>query len=71
MYLMIEDMIYHYYEMVPKVCCFFDIDRSKPKKFFDPTISIKGTRTWERYLQYAEAVKSIEQKLPDFLYNNY
>jgi len=74
MYLMIEDMIYHYDEMVPKVCEFVGIDRShhvEPKKYFDPAISIKGTRTWERYPQYAEAVKIIEQELHDFLYNNY
>lgn len=74
MYLMIEDMIYHYDEMVPKVCDFVGIDRShhvEPKKFFNPAISIKGTRTWERYPQYAEAVKTIEMELSDYLYKNY
>ena len=74
MYLMIEDMIYHYDEMVPKVCDFVGIDRShhiEPKKYFNPAISIKGTRTWERYPQYMEDVKIIEQELPDFLYTNY
>lgn len=74
MYLMIEDMIYHYDEMVPKVCDFVGIDRLhhiEPKKYFDPAISIRGTRTWERYPQYAEATKIIEQELPDFLYRNY
>ncbi len=71
MYLKIEEMIYHYDEMVPKVLDFVGIDKSHhitPKKFFDPSISIKGTRTWERYPQYADAVKIIEQELPDFLY---
>lgn len=74
MYLMIEDMIYHYDEMVPKVCEFVGIDRShhvEPKKFFDPAVSIRGTRTWERYPQYSEAVRIIENELPDFLYKNY
>ena len=72
MYLMIEDMIYHYDEMVPKVLEFVGIDASHhvtPKKYFDPSISVKGTRTWERYPQYAEAVKVIERELPDFLYH--
>ncbi|MBR6091483.1 MAG: hypothetical protein IKQ09_01535 [Bacteroidales bacterium] len=74
LYLMIEDMIYHYDVFVPKVCEFVGIDRShhvQPKKYFDPAISIKGTRTWERYPQFSEAVKTIEQELPDFLYKNY
>lgn len=73
-YLMIEDMIYHYDEMVSKVCEFVGIDKShhvEPKKYFNPAVSIKGTRTWERYPKYAEAVKIIEQELPDFLYKNY
>lgn len=74
MYLMIEDLIYHYSEIVPKVCHFVGLEEFHhiaPKKYFDPAISINGTRTWERYPQYAEAVKIIEQELPDFLYNNY
>lgn len=74
MYLMIEDMIYHYDTYVPKVCEFVGIDRShhvNPKKYFDPSVSINGTRTWERYPQFAEAVRIIEQELPDFLYKNY
>lgn len=71
MYLMIEDMIYNYDEMVPKVCDFVGIDLShhvSPKKYFNPSISVKGTKTWERYPQYAKAVSVIERELSEFLY---
>lgn len=70
MYLKIEDMIYHYNEMVPKVCEFVGINRSHhitPKKYFDPNISINGTRTWLRYPAYENAVKIIEEELSEFL----
>lgn len=74
MYLMIEDMIYHYDELLPQICCFVGIDQTHhidKKKYFDPAISVRGTRTWERYSQYSEAVKVIEQELSEFLYVNY
>lgn len=72
MFVKIEDMIYKYDEYVAKVCDFVGIDMKhhvEPKKYFDPSVSIKGTKTWERFPQYAAAVKTIEEELPDFLYN--
>lgn len=72
MYISIEDMIYRYDEMVPVVCEFVGIDPKHhilPKKYFDPSISAKGTRTWERYPQYSDAVSIIEKELPEFLYS--
>ena len=74
MFLMIEDMIYHYDEMVPKICEFVGIDRchhKNYKRFFDPAISINGTRTWEHFPQYSKAVAVIEKELSDYLYKNY
>lgn len=70
MYLSIEEMIYNYDAMVPKICEFVGIDKRHhvmPKRFFDPAISIMGTRTWERNPQYADAVRVIERELPDYL----
>ena len=70
MYLTIEEMIYDYDTMVPKVCEFVGIDRShhiEPKRYFDPSVSINGTRTWKQYPQYSDAVKIIEKELPEFL----
>jgi hypothetical protein len=72
MYLNIEDMIYHYDEMVPKVCEFVGIDMSHhvlKKQYFDPSISIMGTKTWERYPQYKGAIEVIEKELSDYLYD--
>ncbi len=74
MYLMIEDMIYHYDVMVPKVCDFVGIDKSHhvfPKKYFNPSVSIKGTRTWEQFPQYSEQTKIIEKELSEYLYSSY
>jgi hypothetical protein len=65
------DMIYHYDEYVQKVFDFVEMDRShhiSPRTHFDPSISIRGTKMWERYPEYAEAVKIIEQELPEYLY---
>lgn len=70
MYLTIEEMIFDYDKMVPKVCEFVGIDRSHhihPKQYFDPAISINGTHTWERYPKYADAVRVIESELPEYL----
>lgn len=65
------DMIYHYDTYVKKVADFVGIDLKhhvNPKKFFNPDISIRGTQMWKAYPQYAEAVKIIEQNLPEYLY---
>ena len=66
------DMIYHYNEYVQRVFDFVGIDKSHhiaPKTHFNPDISIKGTKMWERFPEYADAVRIIEQELPEFLYN--
>ncbi len=71
MYVRFEDMIYNYEENVNKVFEFIGIDKSHhkdPKKCFNPSVSINGTKLWERYPQYEEAVKIIERELPEYLY---
>ena len=72
LYVTFEDMIYKYDEMIKTVMDFVDISPEhhvSPKTHFIPTKSINGTRLWERYPQYSDAVKIIEKELPDFLYN--
>lgn len=67
-----EDMIYKYDEMVRKVLTFLEIDPKhhiSPKSHFDPSISIKGTKTWLEYPEYSEDIKVIVKELPEFLYN--
>lgn len=67
-----EDMIYNYEKMVKKVIDFVGISSEHhvaPMTHFVPSISKQGTRLWERYPQYNDAIKVIEQELPEFLYN--
>ena len=64
-------MIYHYEKSVKTLCEFVGVSAKQhkyPKKYFNPAISIKNTKFWERYSQYDEAIKIIEKELPDFLY---
>lgn len=66
-----EDMIYHYDESISKVCNFVGVDFSQhkyPKKYFNPEVSIKNTRFWEKYPEFRGAVEIIEKELPEFLY---
>lgn len=71
MYINFEDMIYHYDDMVKKICDFLEIDNKhhiNPKEKFNPDISIKNTRLWEKFPEYSEAMKIIEKELEDYLY---
>lgn len=66
-----EDMVYNYETMTKKVLEFVGINKVHhicPKKFFNPSISCKGTKLWERYPQYKEAVSIIEENLREYLY---
>lgn len=67
----LEDMIYNYDDSIRRIFDFVKMDSSHhvtPKKYFNPDVSITGTQTWKSHPEYAEAVKIIEQELPDFLY---
>lgn len=72
LYVSFEDMILNYDIMVKKVMGFVGINsihHIAPKTHFIPEKSIQGTQLWKRYPQYIDAVKIIEQELPDYLYN--
>lgn len=71
LYVTFEDMIYHYDEYVEKVREFVGIDavhHVRKKERFNPNISIKNTKLWEKYPEYADEIKIIEEELPEFLY---
>lgn len=71
LYVTFEDMIFYYDENVKRVMDFVGLDEKNhilKKKRFDPAISVKNTRLWEKHQEYAEAVKIIEKELPEFLY---
>lgn len=70
-YTSFEEMIYRYEEMVPKILEFVGISPNhhvNPKSHFNPSVSIKGTRQWERHPEFAEAVTLIEKELPEYLF---
>jgi hypothetical protein len=41
---------------------------TRKKTRFNPEISIKNTRLWERYPQYAKEAEIIAKLLPEYLY---
>lgn len=70
LYVTFEDLIYHYDECVNKVIEFVGIDKkhwTSPKSHFDPQISIKNTKLWEKTDKYKEEIKIIEKELADML----
>ena len=72
LYMKFEDLIYNYEESIDKVLKFIGIDKSHhihPKRFFDPSVSIKNTRLWQKNDYAVEAMRVIESELSDFLYD--
>lgn len=70
LYVTFEDMIYHYEESVKKVMNFVGIDEShhvRKRARFNPDVSVKNTRLWEKYPEYQHDVKVIEEELGEFL----
>ena len=67
-----ESLIYEYDESIQLVCDFLNIDIKKhtaKKKYFNPEISIKNTKLWEREHPYKEEIKKIEEELSEFCYD--
>lgn len=66
-----EDMIYNYDESVRRVLSFVGLDEShhtRKKERFNPDVSIKNTRLWEKYPEYEKDIKIIEKELQEYLY---
>lgn len=71
LYLTFEDLIFHYDESVKKVMDFVGISGEHhvhKRTRFNPDISIKNTKLWQKHPEYLEAAKIIEQELAEFLY---
>ena len=67
-----EDLVYHYDIYAKKICDFVGIDinkSSQPKKYFDPSRSIKNTRKSKINKRYCDEIKYIEEELSDYLYD--
>lgn len=64
-----EDLIYNYDKTTVKLMDLVGMDEShhvRPLEFFNPQISIKGTKLWEN--NFSDEIAYIEKNLPDFLY---
>lgn len=71
MYVQFEDLVYKYEEMVVKIENWLGLtseEHDNPRTSFDPGISIKNTKLWERLKGVEEEVAFIEKALPNYLY---
>ncbi len=71
LYVQFEDLIYKYEETTQKIDAFLglkDEARISPRMYFNPDISKKNTKLWEKHPEFAEAAKRLEELLPEFIY---
>lgn len=67
-----EDTIYHYDDFCRKMKIFIGLEDSEhamPKTRFNPSISIKNTKLWEKYDVPAVEIELIEKELGDYCYH--
>lgn len=70
-FLWFEDLIYRYDETVAKLTDWLELDPTKhtrSKQIFNPEISIKNTRLWEKTKCDMSEIQYIEKNLRDYLY---
>ena len=67
-----EDLVYHYEETKKKICDFVGLDITNhhaEKSGFDPAVSVKNTKLWEKHPEFEEQITIIENLLQEFLYD--
>lgn len=65
-----EDMVYEYETTSKKVRDFLHLpENPRPKSVFDPDLSIANTQVFRRFPQFADDIRVIEEKLPEYLYD--
>ena len=72
MLIQFEDLIYRYDEMSFKINNWLGFDENSHVdkfKYFDPSISIKNTRLWDKMPEHNDEIKYIEDNLADYLYD--
>ena len=70
LYITFEELIFDYEDSIKRVMEFVGVSPEHhvaPKTRFDPAISIKNTRLWEKHPEYADDVRIIEERLSDYL----
>lgn len=66
-----EDLIFNYEKTVKSIENWLNLENKnhiKSRKFFDPNISERNTRTWVKYKDEVKNIKYIEENLSEFLY---
>ena len=66
-----EDLVYNYEKETEELMAWLELDSGKhshPRSCFDPDISIKNTKVWEKIPQSKDEVRTIEKLLADYLY---
>ena len=70
LHLQFEEMVYEYDATMEKLRSFLHLpENPNPKSVFDPALSIANTQVFRRYPQYADDIKKIEEKLPEYLFD--
>ncbi len=71
-FIQFENLIYNYEITLERIYKFVGIKEDHhiyKKKYFNPEISIKNTRLWEKHPQFGKDIKYIEENLKDYCYN--
>ncbi|MBP5273639.1 MAG: hypothetical protein ILO36_01710 [Abditibacteriota bacterium] len=65
-----EDMVYNYEKTTEKIKGFLKLgENPRPKTLFDPARSVCNTQVFRRFPEYADAVREIEDALPEYLFD--
>ncbi len=65
-----EDMVYEYDATSKMVRDFLHLpENPRPKSVFNPSLSMANTQVFKRYPQFADDVRKIEEKLPEYLFD--
>lgn len=71
LFIRFEDCILNYDDSVSKIESFLGLDgnmHTRPKKFFDPSRSIRNMRLWEHEQTFSQDIKKIASFLPQYCY---
>lgn len=66
-----EDCIYHYDDTLSTIMSFIGLDginHTKKNLYFNPAISIKNTRLWEKTNMYEKEIEIIKRGLSEYIY---
>ena len=71
LFLRLEDMIFDYEKSSERIMAFLGLKKEqhkKPKKYFNPELSIKGTQLYKKITGHEKELEYVERELKDFLF---